>query len=106
MKKETKGGKFMEDIKEKQNPRPFSKYLLIWLGLLMLTGVMVTLAGLNLGQLSILGAIAIAAVNSTLVVLFFMHIKFEDRVFKILLGLAVFIMAAVMVITFIDASYG
>jgi cytochrome c oxidase subunit 4 len=71
----------------------------------MLTGVTVTLAALNLGQLSILGAIAAAAVNSTLLVLFFMHIKYEDRVFKILLGLAVFILTAVMVITFIDVSY-
>lgn len=95
----------MEDIKEKKKPRPFSTYLLIWLGLLILTGVMVTLAGLNLGQLSVLGAIAAAAVNGTLLVLFFMHITYEDRVFKILLGLAVFILVVIMVITFIDVSY-
>jgi cytochrome c oxidase subunit 4 len=95
----------MEDAKEKKNPRPLSKYLLIWLGLLMLTGVMVTMAGLNLGQLSVLGAIVVAAVNSALVVLFFMHIKYEDRVFKILLGLAVLMLVFVMVLTFIDVSY-
>ncbi|MCP5107075.1 MAG: cytochrome-c oxidase [bacterium] len=89
----------------KKNPRPFTTYLSIWLGLLVLTGVTVTVAGLNLGQLSVLGAIVIAAVKSTLVVLFFMHIKYEDKVFKIMLGLAIFTLVVIMVLTFVDVSY-
>jgi len=71
----------INETMEKKNPRPFSTYILIWLGLLMLTGVTITVAGLNLGTLSVLGAIVIAAIKSTLVVLYFMHIKYEDRVF-------------------------
>jgi cytochrome c oxidase subunit 4 len=90
---------------EKQNPHPFSTYLLIWLGLLVLTGVTVTVAGLNLGNLSVLGAILIAAVKGTLVVLFFMHIKYEDRVFKIMLGVAIITLAVIMVLTFVDTSF-
>jgi len=90
---------------EKKNVRPFSTYLVIWLGLLMLTGVTVTVSGLNLGQWSVLGAIIIAAVKSTLVVLFFMHLKYEDRVFKIMLGLAIVTLAVIMVLTFVDVSF-
>ena len=89
---------------EKKNLRPFSNYLMIWFCLLMLTGVTVTVAGLNLGQLSVLGAIIIATVKSTLVILFFMHIKYEDRVFKIMLGLAVVTLVVIMVLTFVDTS--
>jgi cytochrome c oxidase subunit 4 len=89
---------------EKKNTHPFSTYLLIWLGLLVLTGVTVTVAGLNLGQLSVLGAIVIAAVKSTLVILFFMQIKYEDRVFKIMLGVAVATLTVIMVLTFADVS--
>jgi len=95
----------MEEKMEKKNVRPFSTYLVIWLGLLMLTGVTVTVSGLNLGQWSVLGAIIIAAVKSTLVVLFFMHLKYEDRVFKIMLGLAIVTLAVIMVLTFVDVSF-
>ncbi len=95
----------MNETMETKNPRPFSTYILIWLGLLMLTGVTITVAGLNLGTLSVLGAIAIAAVKSTLVVLYFMHIKYEDRVFKLMLGLAIFTLVVILVLTFADVSY-
>jgi cytochrome c oxidase subunit 4 len=71
----------------------------------VLTGVTVTVAGLNLGNLSVLGAILIAAVKSTLVVLFFMHIKYEDRVFKIMLGAAIIMLVVIMVLTFVDVSF-
>jgi len=95
----------MNETMEKKNPRPFSTYILIWLGLLMLTGVTITVAGLNLGTLSVLGAIVIAAIKSTLVVLYFMHIKYEDKVFKLMLGLAIFTLVVILVLTFADVSY-
>jgi cytochrome c oxidase subunit 4 len=98
----------MAENTEKKNikpARPFSHYLLIWFGLLILTGLTVTVAGLNLGPLSVLGAIGIAAVKSTLVVLFFMHIKYEDRVFKIFLGMAILTLVVIMVLTFADVSF-
>lgn len=91
--------------KEKKNSHPFSTYLLIWFGLLVLTGLTVTVAGLNLGNLSILGAILIAAVKSTLVVMFFMHIKYEDRVFKIMLAVAVCTLVVILLLTFVDTSF-
>lgn len=95
----------MNETMETKNPRPFSTYILIWFGLLILTGVTITVAGLNLGTLSVLGAIVIAAVKSTLVVLYFMHIKYEDRVFKMMLGLAIFTLVVILVLTFADVSY-
>lgn len=90
---------------KKKNPHPFSTYLSIWFGLLILTGVTVTVAGLNLGPLSVLGAILIAAVKSTLVVMFFMNIKYEDRVFKIMLALAIVTLVVILVLTFADTSF-
>lgn len=91
--------------KGNQNIHPFSTYILIWIGLLILTVFTVTVAGLNLGNLSVLGAILIAAVKSILVVLFFMHIKYEDRVFKIMLGVAIITLMVIMLLTFIDVSF-
>jgi cytochrome c oxidase subunit 4 len=95
----------IDEAIKKKNQRPFSTYILIWFGLLVLTGVTITAAGLNLGTLSVMAAIVIAAVKSTLVVLFFMHIKYEDRVFKMMLGLAIFTLVVIMVLTFADVSF-
>lgn len=95
----------IDEAIKKKNQRPISTYILIWFGLLVLTGVTITAAGLNLGTLSILAAIVIAAVKSTLVVLFFMHIKYEDRVFKMMLGLAILTLVVIMVLTFADVSF-
>ncbi len=94
-----------EELIKKKSPRPFSTYISIWLGLLVLTALTVTVAGLNLGQWSIWGAIVIASAKSTLVVLYFMHIKYEDKVFKIMLTLAIFILMVILVLTFADVSY-
>ena len=95
----------MDNDNKTKNIHPYSTYLMIWFGLLVLTGVTVTVAGLNLGNLSVLGAILIAAVKSTLVVWFFMHIKYEDRVFKIMLGVAIITLVVIMVLTFVDVSF-
>jgi cytochrome c oxidase subunit 4 len=94
-----------EETMEKKNHTPFSTYIMIWFGLVMLTGITVTVAMLKLGSLSIFGAIAIATVKSTLVVLFFMHIKYEDKVFKAMLWLAIVVLAVIMLLTFADTVY-
>jgi cytochrome c oxidase subunit 4 len=52
-------------------------YVLVWLGLLLLTGVTVSAAGVDLGRLSVLIVLVIAGIKSTLVLLYFMHLKYE-----------------------------
>jgi cytochrome c oxidase subunit 4 len=91
--------------KVKKNIRPFSTYIVVWLGLLALTGLTITVSGLNLGQLSVLGAILIAVVKSSLVVLFFMNIKYEDKIFKIMLAVAILTLMVIMLLTFADTSF-
>jgi cytochrome c oxidase subunit IV len=89
----------------KKNVRPFSSYVSIWLGLLALTIVTITVAGLNLGSFSVLGAIVIATIKSSLVVWFFMNIKYEDKVFKLMLGLAIFTLTIILLLTFADTAF-
>ncbi len=83
----------------------FGPYILVWLALLMLTGVTVTVAGMQLGNLSVLTAVFVATIKSTLVLHYFMHLKDESVVFKMMLGLAVFTIAAIMLLTFVDFSF-
>ena len=84
---------------------PFGTYILIWLTLVMLTGVTVTATTLRLGNLSIYAAIGIALVKSVLVVLFFMNLKREQMIFKIMLLVALVTLAVIMLLTFIDTAY-
>ncbi len=54
-------------------------YFLVFATLLGLTGLTVFVAFANLGPLAAPVAIAIACVKATLVVLFFMHVRYETR---------------------------
>jgi cytochrome c oxidase subunit 4 len=80
-------------------------YILIWIALLILTAVTITAASLHFGNFTVLAAIAIATIKGTLVLLYFMHLKYEDRIFKLMLFLALFTLAVIMVLTFVDVSF-
>ena len=78
-------------------------YVYIWAGLLALTATTVLAAKLELGRLSIFTVIAIAAVKSTLVLLYFMHLRQEKRlIFKLLIPIALVTLAIFIGLTFTD----
>ncbi len=75
----------------------------VWAALLALTALTVTMADLNLGRVSILVVIAIAAVKSTLVLLFFMHLLTEKRLLlKLLVPIAICTLAIFIGLTYVD----
>jgi len=86
----------------KHQPIPLTTYVMVWVALLVLTGVTVTAASLHMGAWSVLGAIAIAAIKGTLVLAYFMHLKYEDLIFRIMLGVAVLTLVIIMALTFFD----
>jgi cytochrome c oxidase subunit IV len=78
-------------------------YLLIWGILIFLTAVTVTFAKLNIGQFAILVCLAIAAVKSTLVLLYFMHLRYEQKtVIKILMPIVIVLLAIFIGLTYSD----
>lgn len=60
---------------------PYRTYINVWLTLVVLTVVTVAAAYANLKHLSIFTALLIATVKSSLVLLYFMHMKYEKKVF-------------------------
>jgi cytochrome c oxidase subunit 4 len=84
---------------------PTKTFVFVWLVLLALTAVTVTVARMDLGPLSILTAIAIASVKAGLVLWFFMHLKYEARLFKVLLLVPVVTLAVIIGLTFVDVWY-
>jgi cytochrome c oxidase subunit IV len=90
---------------QKQHIVPYAEYILIWLGLLALTCLTVACAGIELGRWVIMTALTIASVKSMLVFNVFMHLKYEDQIFRVfvLVALATFIIF--ISLTFFDYAF-
>ncbi len=55
----------------------YRTYILVWVGLVILTGMTFSVAGRNLGGWTVLIALAIAGTKSGLVLNYFMHLRSE-----------------------------
>lgn len=74
----------------------------ILVALLFLTFVTIFVAELNLGTISIAVALFVASVKGFLVLTYFMHLKYEKLLFRLITGMAFLLFAMVLVITFLD----
>jgi cytochrome c oxidase subunit IV len=96
----------MQDSREnKSHEISYSTYLLVWVSLLAFTSLTVAVAGINLGDYTLFIALLIAAIKSALVINIFMHIKFEDPIFKIFLSVSAFTLIVIFSLTFFDYLY-
>ncbi len=80
-------------------------YVVVWLCLLTLTALTVAVARLHWTGYAVLSALGIATVKSGLVVTFFMHLKDEPLVLKILLFFVLFVLAVTIALTFSDLIF-
>jgi cytochrome c oxidase subunit 4 len=77
--------------------------MVIWAALLVLTAITVTTASLNFGRIAIIVVLAIAAGKSTLVLMYFMHLRYENRLLiKILVPIAMVTLAIFIGLTYTD----
>jgi cytochrome c oxidase subunit IV len=77
----------------------------VWVALLFLTAATVLVTRTDLGAGKVWGALAIASLKSGLVIAFFMHLKYEARLFKIILFVALATLAIFIGFTFFDVLY-
>ncbi len=84
----------------------YPRYVFVWIGLVILTAITVTSASLNFGRIGIMIVLAIAAIKSTLVVLYFMGLLFEKRLMlKVLLPIAIGVLTIFIALTYTDVLY-
>ena len=69
----------------------YKTYAYIWMALITFTGITVVAAGINLGSWTVFVALGIAAIKGLMVMNVFMHLKFEERLFKIFTAVAIVI---------------
>ena len=80
----------------------YGSYIIVWIALLGLTSITVTVAGISLGDYTLFVALLIAAVKSALVINIFMHIKFDEPIFKFFLLISGFTLVVIFILTFVD----
>ena len=87
---------------EKSHITEYSVYWGVLLILLVLTTITITVTWIDLAAWSVLVALIIASVKVGIVMTYFMHLKFENSLFRILVIMVLSIFALVIVLTFID----
>jgi cytochrome c oxidase subunit 4 len=83
----------------------YGKLVAVWLALLVLTALTVIVSRLDIGIGHVWGSLAIAALKGGLVIAFFMHMRYEGRLLRGLLFLALVTLAIFIGFTFFDVLY-
>jgi cytochrome c oxidase subunit IV len=77
-------------------------YLAVGAALLVLTGTTVGMSYVDLGVFNAVVALAIAVLKATLVVLFFMHVKYSTKLTKLTVISGIFVFFALIGMTMAD----
>ena len=80
-------------------------YVLVWLGLMVLTGLTVAVSGIDIGGFTIATALIIASVKAYLVLTIFMHLRSESKVFRVFVLVAAFFLIISFILLFSDYSF-
>ncbi len=83
----------------------YGTYVLVWLGLLVFTGLTVSVSGINLEALTVTVALLIAGFKTFLVMNYFMHLKYEPILFKLMVFLVIITFAIFLSLTFLDILF-
>ena len=81
---------------------PKSTYIAIFTALMVMTAVTVGVAFINLGIFNPVVALAIAVFKATLVVLFFMHVKYSTRLTWAVVAGSIFWFGILLTLTMSD----
>lgn len=84
---------------------PYRTYVVILLALVCFTFLSILVTRYELGPLAVTAALLFATFKCTLVFLYFMHLKFDERIYGIMVSVVLFLLFIVIVGTFTDYSF-
>lgn len=83
----------------------YKSQFLVLLSLIVLTVLTVTITSVHLGPFNTAAAMLIASIKATIVLLYFMHLKFDEKIYRFMVTLVLAIYVVVIIITFFDYLY-
>lgn len=92
----------VENVGEQHHTMSYGTLIMVWLGLVALTSATVAVAGINFGSAALVIALLIASTKTILVMNYFMHVKFESKVFKVFILVCFVTLLIIIVLTFSD----
>jgi cytochrome c oxidase subunit 4 len=81
---------------------PRGTYFAVFGALMVFTLITVAVAFVDLGRYNVVVALAVAVVKATMVVLFFMHVKYSSRLTQLVVVAAIAWLAILFVLTLSD----
>jgi cytochrome c oxidase subunit 4 len=90
---------------EKNHIVRYRTYIFILLALLTFTGLSILVTSYELGPLAVSAALLFATLKTTLVFMYFMHLKFDQPVYTIMVSVVLLVFGAVLIVTFLDYSF-
>lgn len=95
----------MSDHKEHVHVVEYRTHILVWICLLILTCFTVVVSGVQFHHYAVAVAMAVAAVKGSLVLAFFMHMKYESKAFHLMFGVVMVTLAIFIGLTFFDVLF-
>lgn len=80
-------------------------FIIVWIVLMILTGITVWVAKHDFGMFNIVIALGIASIKASIVALFFMHLKYEDKLTWTFAIYPLFLLAILIGLTASDVFY-
>jgi cytochrome c oxidase subunit IV len=89
---------------QSQHPHivPYRTYVYILLALLTFTGLSILVTHFELGPVAVTAALLFATFKCTLVFLYFMHLKFDEKFYGVMVSIVLALLLTVIVGTFTD----
>lgn len=90
---------------EKTHIVPYRTFLFVLAGLITLTLTSVAVTQIALGTFTVAIALLIATIKSSFVLRIFMHLKFENKLYTVVVFGVILLIALVIFITLLDYIY-
>lgn len=89
-------------MSESEHIVPLRVYYTIFAALMLFTAVTVGAAYVDLGRLNVVVALTIAVVKATLVILYFMHVRYSTRLTRLVVAAGFFWLMVLIAFTMAD----
>jgi cytochrome c oxidase subunit 4 len=87
---------------EEHHVLPDGLFIMVWVGLLILTAITVGASVMFSGTVGIVTAMIVTPIKAILILMYFMHLKYEKPGFVVMFLVAVGILAIFLGLTFFD----
>ena len=84
---------------------PYRTYVFILVALVIFTFLSILVTRYELGPLAVTAALVFASIKCKLVFMYFMHLKFDERIYGIMVAVVLILLVTIIVGTFMDYSF-